>query len=137
MQRNTWVFVGGIALMVIFLFLMNTSLNFLWAFFIIGLGLLIYYEMTLTPEEKRRRAERRERQRLEQQRRDEERRHLEFVEKEARARARGEAYGSKIGYEKAKDDIAWERRPISTGFDTSPFMDAVLGRPASRRKKRR
>src|SRR3989344_79688 len=137
MERNIWVFVGGIALIVMSLFLMKYSLSFLLASFILGLGLFVYYEMTVSPEEK-------EIRRIGRERRKAERRHLEFIEKEARARARGKAYGSKIGYERAKDDIAFKRRPISSGNVLSNFdrdVSNVVGPPLSfpqekRQKKR-
>src|SRR3989344_4661828 len=128
MQRNNWVFVGGFALMIISLLLINYVSAFILVFFITGVFLYFYYEITLSPEE-------RERRKIERRRREAERKHLEFVEKEARARARGEAYGSKIGYERAKDDIAFERNPPS--YDTSALTDYIWGEPAPRKKKKR
>ena len=121
--------VGGFVLILLSLFLIQYSLNLLWVTFIVGGVLLLYYEITLSPEEK-------ERRRLSRERKEAERRHLEFVRKEARARAEGEAYGAKIGYENAKNDISWKRRS-TLGFGSSPLMDSMFGRPATRRRKRR
>lgn len=68
---------------------------------------------------------------MERERREAERRHLEFVRKEARARAEGEAYGSKIGWERAKEDIVQRRRFLS------PFEFSMFGRPPRRMHRRK
>ena len=130
MERNIWVFIGGFALMIIFVLLIKYSLNFLLISLIIGIGLYTYYEMTLSPEE-------REKRRVERERRKAEKRHLEFVEKEARVIAKGEAYGKEMGVHRAKEDIRREKEPISTIFEPSPLTDMLLGGPQYQRRRRK
>lgn len=128
MRRNIWVLIGGLIVIFIAMSLMRYSFEFLWVIIVMGIGLYIYYDLTLTPEE-------REKRRFERERREAERKHLEFVKKEAMAKAEGESYGIKYGWEKAKDDIDDSRRPVSFGY--SPLRDSMFGRTRSRNHKRR
>ena len=120
MKRNNKIIILGIVLATLFLFLIPYSLDFIAPSMFIFLFVFIYYELTLSPEEKYRREENRRKRRKEKE-------HLERIRREAIVRGEGTI----LGQENARRNIKHSNEFTSTGFDRSFFMGGL------RKRKRR
>lgn len=110
MKRNYIILIVFAIILVISLSLIKYSLNFLIVSIFVALFGYIYYEFTLTPEEKMRREEK-----------IAERKHYERLRREAS----NISYGAEIGHHRAKEQIESEKiQP----YNYNPFSKGYMGK---------
>ena len=121
MKRNYIIIIILVILLIISLSLIKYSLNFLIVSIFVALFGYIYYEFTLTPDEKRRREEK-------------------IAERKYYDRLRREAsnisYGAEIGRHRAKEQMDSEKRQP---YNHNPFSQGYMGKEINKffgKKKR-